>query len=292
MKFLITYILGFNATLLLGSANFSTNSSNNYLIGEQAEFILEYKGEKHFEWPAISDTLTKDLEIVSKTTVDSISPGVYVQKFYITSWDTGYFVIPPIKVNTDLTAPALIHFGTVKINPTGDIKPIKNQLDTPFILEEITMILIYGLLILVLLIAGTIIGLRIYRKRKNQPKDFDLPPPTPTMEILWDKFNTLSQSKIWEQGHEKEFHTELSIILRTFLEFEFKVKALDETTTNIITQLNTLGINKPFKDDVIHILNFSDMVKFAKQKGVFSQHENALEILKKILESHQERESE
>ena len=30
------------------------------------------------------------------------------------------------------------------------------------------------------------------------------------------------------------------------------------------------------------------MVKFAKQKGVFSQHENALEILKETLESQKE----
>jgi len=63
---------------------------------------------------------------------------------------------------------------------------------------------------------------------------------------------------------------------------------LEETTKNIITQLNSIGLNQKVKEDVSLILNFSDMVKFAKQKGVYAQHENALNILKETLETHTE----
>ena len=72
------------------------------------------------------------------------------------------------------------------------------------------------------------------------------------------------------------------------MEFKYNIKGLEETTKNITTQLTSLGLERKLKDDVLHILNFSDMVKFAKQIGVFSQHENALRILKETLDIHQE----
>jgi len=108
------------------------------------------------------------------------------------------------------------------------------------------------------------------------------------MEVLWERFEALQSSKLWEKDEEKEFHVELSGILRKFLEFKHRIKALEETTREITQQLNALGLDRKFKDEVIHILNFSDMVKFAKQRGVYAQHESALKLLNEILSAHQE----
>lgn len=270
-----------------GSLSFKTDSTT-YLIGEQAVFTLEYNGAPDVHWHGFKDTLSKDLEIVDISRIDTIEQGHYKQKFFITSWDSGYFVVPPIRIGENQSAPSLLRFNTVELDPQSDFKPIKDQMDTPWIFDEIKEFVLWSSLVLALLIGGFFIARHYYLKNKNLEKPAPVIPERPVMEVLWERYQTLASSKIWEQGKEKEFHVELSLILRKFLEFKYKIKALEETTGNITKQLNSLGIDRVLKDEVNHILNFSDMVKFAKQKGVFTQHENALNILEKILNTHEE----
>lgn len=265
--------------------DFKTDSTS-YLIGQQAKFKLSYEGKEDFSWPMIKDTLSKDLEIIECSNIDTIAPGKYEQSIYITAWDSGYFVIPPIISGNTQTAPSLIRFNSVPVNPQEDIKPIKKQMNTPWIFAE-SKKLIFTVLIILIVIGGAS-AIAFYQLKKRNRKTEVIIPARPLIEVLWERYHALAESKIWETGQEKEFQSELSLILRSFLEFKHKIKALEETTGNITTQLNSLGLDRKFRDEVSHILNFSDMVKFAKQKGVFSQHERAINALKEILESHQE----
>ena len=284
MKFRIIIILSLFVHLSFAEKLDFTTDSTTYLIGQQAKFKLSFEGKENFNWPILDDTLSKDLEIVNFSKLDTIAPGKYEQTLFVTAWDTGYFIVPPIQSGNLQTAPVLLRFNTITVNPREDIKPINDQMNTPWIFGEISdwfFAYLFGILIL-----GGILAFVIYKLKKKKPESLTPPPPRPVMEVLWERYYTLAESKIWESGKEKEFQSELSLILRSFLEFQHKVKALEETTGNITIQLNSLGINRKFRDEVIHILNFSDMVKFAKQKGVYSQHENALNILKEILETH------
>jgi len=287
MKTWVLNILLFCSSTFI-TAQFTCNvDSNNYLIGEQAIIYLEYKGTGDFAWPTLMDTLTKELEIVNVSKIDTIISGenlLLSQKLHITSWDTGYFIVPPIVSGELQTAPFLLRFNTVRINPTEGIKPIKDQFETPFIFDEIQSIVLW------LIIAAVLIALAyfFYNKYKRKPAPEPIIPARPVMEVLWERFEALQSSKLWEKDEEKEFHVELSGILRKFLEFKHRIKALEETTREITQQLNALGLDRKFKDEVIHILNFSDMVKFAKQRGVYAQHESALKLLNEILSAHQE----
>tara|TARA_B100000401_G_scaffold437294_1_gene382558 strand:+ start:2942 stop:3817 length:876 start_codon:yes stop_codon:yes gene_type:complete len=267
--------------------DFQTESST-YLIGEPVKYTLSYEGKEGFIWPVFEDTLTKDLEILKTEKIDTLGHGKYQQDIFVTAWDSGYFIVPPIQSEGIQTTPSLLRFNTLPVNPQQDIKPIKEQLDTPFIFAEIQELILWLSLALLLTVAAILLFIYFIKKNKNKPTPEPSIPTRPTMEILWERYYALEQSKIWETGGEKEFQFELSLILRSFLEFKYKTRALEETTKNIILQLTSLGLDRKLKDDVTHILNFSDMVKFAKQKGVFSQHENALNILKETLETHTE----
>lgn len=262
--------------------------SSTHLIGEQVKFTLSYEGNEAFAWPIFEDTLTEDLEIIKSEKIDTLAPGKYQQAIFITAWDSGYFIVPPIQSGKSQTAPSLLRFNTLPVNPQQDIKPIKEQLDTPFIFAEIQELVVWISLGLLLLIGTILLLIYFIKKNRKKPVPEPVTPPRPTMEVLWERYYALEQSKVWETGGEKEFQFELSLILRSFLEFKYNTRALEETTKNITIQLTSLGLDRKLKDDVTHILNFSDMVKFAKQKGVFSQHENALNILKETLETHSE----
>ncbi len=288
MRFKIFFIISFIVQFSFAEKFDFQSDSSSYLIGEEVKYTLSYEGKEGFVWPVFTDTLTKDLEIVKIEKIDTLSPGKYQQTIFFTSWDTGYFIVPPIQSGEKQTAPSLLRFNTLTINPQQDIKPIKEQLNTPFVFSEIKELVFWIVLIVIVLIAVIILMIYLIKKNRKKPLLEPVIPPRPIMEVLWERYYALEQSKIWETGGEKEFQYELSLILRSFLEFKYNIKGLEETTKNITTQLTSLGLERKLKDDVLHILNFSDMVKFAKQIGVFSQHENALRILKETLDIHQE----
>lgn len=290
-QFLITILSLFTVIAQAGSLSFKTDSTN-YLIGEQAVFTLRYEGEENVNWHGFNDTLTNELEIIDLGEIDTISKGVYEQKILLTSWDSGYFIVPPIKIGNHQSAPLLLRYNTVAIDPQAEFKPIKNQLDTPFIFGEIKALVFWISIILAVLTGAFLVARHFIIKNRNKEQPAPVIPERPVMEVLWERYNYLADNKIWEKGEEKAFHVELSLILRKFLEYKHNVKALEETTVNINKQLSAIGIERALRDEVSHILNFSDMVKFAKQKGVYTQHENALSILEKILQSHQEEEIE
>ena len=268
--------------------DFQTESST-YLIGERVKYTLFYDGKEGFIWPVFEDTLTKDLEILKIGKIDTLGQGRYRQDVFVTAWDSGFFIVPPIQSKGIQTAPSLLRFNTLPVDPQREIKPIKEQLNTPFIFAEIKQLIIWISLGILFLTCTVLLLIHLIRKNRKKAAPKPVIPPRPTMEVLWERYHALEQGKIWETGGEKEFQFELSLILRSFLEFKYNTRALEETTRNIIIQLTSLGLERKLTNDVRHILNFSDMVKFAKQKGVFSQHENALKLLKETLETHSEK---
>ena len=156
MKTCILNILLFCSSSFI-SAQFTCNvDSNNFLIGEQAIIYLEYKGSSDFTWPTLMDTLTKKLEIVRASKIDTIISGedlLLSQKLHITSWDTGYFIVPPIVSGELQTAPFLLRFNTVRVNPKEGLKPMKDQFVTPFIFDEIQSIVLWSIFWLIIVAA-------------------------------------------------------------------------------------------------------------------------------------------
>ena len=84
--------------------------TSNILIGEQAHLTIDVrfpaeliKDKKHFvQWPPLNDTLSDNIEIIDKTTIDTILSTdqktlLLSQTLLITSFDSGFFVIPPLR---------------------------------------------------------------------------------------------------------------------------------------------------------------------------------------------------
>src|ERR1041385_6605540 len=84
--------------------------SSKIRIGEQTKLDLyvtyDASAAKNLkvEWPSFEDTITGKVEIVSRTAIDSTIPDKtnpsliqQHQQFIVTSFDSGYFAIPPFK---------------------------------------------------------------------------------------------------------------------------------------------------------------------------------------------------
>jgi hypothetical protein len=67
-----------------------------------------------------------------------------------------------------------------------------------------------------------------------------------------------------KEGKHKLLFTNLSILLRRYLENRFFMKALEETTAEIQQSIDNLELSDPDKQAVMEVLAFCDLVKFAK----------------------------
>ncbi|MEP7323644.1 MAG: hypothetical protein ABI761_17090, partial [Saprospiraceae bacterium] len=86
----------------------------------------------------------------------------------------------------------------------------------------------------------------------------------------------LKQSRLWEKGEVKEYHVQLTFILREYLEHRFSLPALESTSNEIIRDLKLSSLNGDQLKLVDNILNIADWVKFAK--GIPEENANALAI--------------
>lgn len=188
--------------------------SSKFAIGSKVNLTLEYrlKGNEKVNWPVIGDTITKSIEVLSKSKIDTLTDektGIKVlrQQIAITSFDTGFLVIPPIPFglanggNQTATEPLLLEVYKIKVNPTADIKDIKPVIKAPVTFREVLPWLI-GLLLLAAIVYGIFYYLR---RRKQRPVEQPKPKVTvPSWEIALSQLEILRNEKLWQQGEVKK----------------------------------------------------------------------------------------
>lgn len=141
----------------------------------------------------------------------------------------------------------------------------------------------YWWLILILLLA---IGLGIWIL--TRPKQHGLiparkkPAPTP-YEVAMTRLKALKSRKLWEQGMEKEYFTELTDILRVYLDKRFGINAMEMTSRQIMDMLRSNPLIKDKREYMRRILDMADFVKFAKVRPLpadnISAYDNAVSFV-------------
>ena len=261
-------------------------------IGEQATLELECNfsaAEKQIMLPALKDTISKFIEVVDVSKIDTtfdeddVTSKYFTQKITITSWDSGLHVIPPMQsiVGTDTlySEPLLLSVNTVQLAEEQDIKDIKGIMEVPFSLwdwilaHRIEIGSIVGILLLIL------IAFLLYRKYANKEDDKEeIVIPKEDADLIANrKLKELEAKKVWQKGEVKEFHSQLSFIVREYIENRFEINALEQTTDEISMLLVAHPeIDKTDLQQLTQMLQLADMAKFAKQQPIGAENEQAL----------------
>ncbi|MCH5228924.1 MAG: hypothetical protein J1F12_02885 [Muribaculaceae bacterium] len=139
-------------------------------------------------------------------------------------------------------------------------------------------------IVIVLAICAFYYGMRNYRK---QGLPFIAPKPQPkAWEIALDSLKRLKTRKLWEQGMEKEYFTDLTDILRTYLYERFGINAMEMTTRQIMDKIYESDL-KDKRDYVKQILNVADFVKFAKVRPLpadsIAAYDNAVKFVEETI---------
>lgn len=263
-------------------------NKNKALIGDQVQLEIRTEADPKvlFTWPLLKDSLGK-LEIVSVGKTDTLSlqkdPVLkYKRTYLLTSFDTGYFAIPPISFNyrkqgdTGIfrteTQAMLLGIFAPKVDTTQAIRDIKGPKDLPYTFREFLPYGI-GILALVAIIAGIIYFIR---RKKNKPVQEVYVPPVPAHTLAIQALEELGKEKLWQQGKVKEYHSRLSDIIREYIEVRFRFGAMEMTSDEILKAIkNRIDNNRT--DQLTHILHLADLAKFAKMQPVPVENELSLE---------------
>jgi hypothetical protein len=266
--FILFYSIGCSgfAQSITASAKLDTNAM---LIGDQVKLNLSfsYPSNTMVSWPKIGDTILQTIQVIRRSKIDSSlsvdkKTLTLHQNFLITCFDSGFYTIPPIRFfyrelpDTNIrfvqTETLLLSVHTLAVDTTKVIKPIKGPLS----------ILFY------------------FKKRKKAEPVFKIRSEIKLLphELALSELEKLRIKKLWQGGRTKEYHSELTDILRNYLENRFSIMALEMTSQDIIDSIraqNTMHNESIGK--LNHILAVADLVKFAKMQPLPAENEWSME---------------
>lgn len=263
----------------------------SFLIGDQTYLrvgVSYRQGNKAIQvtWPEFpADTIVNHVEIIDAGKIDTVlrdtSSLIYemTRSIRITSYDSGFYAIPPYRfiVNGDTlqTEALLLTVNTVPVDTTRAIRDIKAPLEVPPPPPDYTWLWWTGGILLFLAIAG--FALWLFLKWKKEKSILPPPPPPIPLHIaMLEKLEQLKAQALAEKGLIKEYHTELTDIIRAYIEERFRVPALEQTTEEIMRSFRSLAVDDQSRYYLKQMLLLADMVKFAKETPTSFENEMSM----------------
>jgi len=295
-KQLFSYVLGGLMLLFAGgpaqaqeirvSAQLDTST---IALGDQTTLRLraDMPAGTDVRFPQLADTLSAKVPIVEAGTIDTVQTGPgqqsVTQTYLITSFDAGMQVIPEFEITIGDSAyrtEALpLQVQAVAVDTTKAIYDIKQPLEVSYSwLDWLRDNLLWVALAVVVLVAAGV-GWFVLKKRKKAPA----PPPAETLpdipphELALGKLQALRDRKLWQQGAVKPYHSELSDILRDFLEGRYRIPAMEQTTDEIFAALAATDLPDGQKARLQQVLTLADLVKFAREQPLHTDNEQSME---------------
>ncbi|WBX76398.1 hypothetical protein PG911_17495 [Tenacibaculum ovolyticum] len=264
--------------------------TTNIRIGEQFQYKISVNETENVIIPKLTNL--KGLEIIDTLKIDTIKNKL-VQKYILTGFDSGAFYIPQqqifIKNQAFLTDSLLINVATIAIDTTKIKKfPIKGIKGEAYQFDDFKYYVWWALGILILIIA--LLYFFVLKNKKEETEDVFVPKIPPYEEAI-EKLQELDEKLLWQNNKTKKYYSELTEIVRGYIERELKVPALEITTDELIDLLNDFRDVKSIDTDketiykLKKLLQESDLVKFAKSKPMAHQIEQDRKDAKTVIDN-------
>lgn len=263
-------------------------------IGEQIQYKITVETDStnivHFP----EGQTFSPLETVEALLTDTIKENnrVKLQRIYaLTQFDSGSYTIPPqrIAINEQpfFTDSFQIKVADVAVDTTKqkmfDIKPLI-QVDRSYAKLWWT---IFWIVLALVIIGGLVYWFFLRKKPLTEEEKVALLPPY-DRAIL--ELKRLENSRYLIQDEYKKYYSELTDIVRSYLEEDVHVTALESTTDQLITKLELLKDSGELEleDETIRqfqqILRTADLVKFARSKPSTAVAEQDRKLVEEIVE--------
>ena len=267
--------------------------TNSILIGEQTNirigitYRVDTGKETKLQFPIIADTLLKEIEVTNKGEIDTLivdkeEPYLFsqTQELTITSFEVGNYNLPAFIfiLNNDTVRSPKIPFEVrdVTVAENAELQKIKDPLEDPFTIWDwvnnnwiLIFITLGGALAITILIYFLT---KIKRKEKVEKPEEIIPAHVTALK----KLELIKVANLWQDGKFKKYHSEISEVIREYLENRYQIHALEQTSDEIITALRRKTISQLNKENLQQLLVLADLVKFAKEIPIGSENEESM----------------
>jgi len=253
--------------------------SNTVNIGEQINYFLNVEVDtvQKIEFPEdIQISPMEVLEVFPTDTQKVKNKYLLTKKYAIIQFDSGFYQIPPQRVLLNgfsrLSNSVKIRVNDIKVDTLKqnlfEIKPF-NPVNRNYD-DLINKLLLY--LVIIIFIVGIVYALVVYR-RKISERNKMIPPFEKAIKALKE----LEKREPIFQEEYKKYYSELTDVVRRYLEEEANIDALESTSDQLLLKLELykdsgkLGLEESTIKNLKTVLNTADLVKFARavpEKGV------------------------
>lgn len=222
------------------------------------------------EWQVFEQTESKPL------------PGSTEQRWHlsIATFQTGEVPVPALVVKFKLPKGKPGEFRSLPVTVRVAPLPKKNgdQAGLPRGLKPLWGMISWWPWILFLVgLALALSALVWYERRHAAARSLEpTRPARPPEVVARERLAQLRASGLVGQGAWKAFYSELSDILRRYLEGRFQLPATDRTTYELMHELRSTAAKRQDLAVVREVLESSDLVKFAKDRPTALQAESEL----------------
>lgn len=221
-------------------------------------------------------------EVLEQSKTDTVSNGNNIEltkKYTLTQFDEGEYVVPRLSVYIDGKNHQTNLFN-IKVNnvavdtlkqPMHDIKPqIGGETDTDKLWKYL-----FGILFSIIAgVAAYFIVKRIQNKNLTEEDLYKTP-----LEKVTKKLQLLDSKRLVLNGDVKAYYSEMTDVIRDYIEEVFEIPAKESTTSEVIQMLfqtiktKKIQLSKESVNDLKRVLQTADLVKFAKSEPMMNEIE-------------------
>ncbi|MGZ2370516.1 hypothetical protein ACXR6G_12060 [Ancylomarina sp. YFZ004] len=269
--------------------------TNVISIGDQINLKLSVDQPKGMiiGFPVFTDSITKNIEVIGQWPMDTTKKkdgSLKINKRYlITSFDGGVHKIPPFvfKLNREninniiRTDTMQLGVRSFEIDTTKANFDIAMPIHTPVSFAEVAPWAGGGLILIAILFSAYY----FYRRYKsNQPLFKAEVPAEPAHVIALRKLEEIDTQKLWQTGHIKQYHSDLTDTVRNYLDERFGLATIESTTDETMDAISENMMHKDLISDLKVILERADLAKFAKFQPLPDENQLSLKYAYRIVE--------
>ncbi len=272
------------------------------LVGQQTGITIDVScdGKATVELPTFQkgQQLAPGVELVEMMAADTtkLDDGHRMQvtrKYIVTAWDSSFYYIPPMKVRVNnkeyLTKNLALKVYTLDVDTLHYDQYFgpKDVMDAPFSWDDWKPVI--ASLVLILLLSGLAAYLvyilrtgkpliRIVRRKRKEPAH----------KVALTAIERIKTERTWAQEDSKEYYTQLTDTLRTYIQERYGFSAMEMTSGEIIERL-TQENDEEALAELRELFQTADLVKFAKWTTHINENDaNLMTALEYINQTKQE----
>ncbi len=277
------------ACLAQSGETVSRLTRDTILIGDRTEWIIPLEvapGEKYF-LEDISDPPAPGVEIIKPLEMDTVRQSrskIEIEgKVVLTSFDSGSYYLPNLiamvehgsgAIDTLFVQGPALEVTTIPVDTaTYVVKPLKGQIKYHLTFGEV-----FPWVLLALVAASAAYAVVRFVKMRRANRTFLGKPivKDPPHIVALRSLEKIRKQKLWQNGRQKQFYTEVTDALRIYIADRFGIATLERPSKEMLADLKKQNLDESLYGSMSELFERADLVKFAKYEASEAENEEVV----------------